>query len=130
MGFEDIQRGPLSHKIPTTTCGSSVMNFPSKGTSEVSNSQSQGAVCIESCPGAIQRLFSKEKTGFDITYGDWSSDVCSSDLGDIGGAVGDLVVTPLKVAVLHVERDGDRKGVGKGRSVELVGRRVIKKKTN
>src|ERR1051325_5971413 len=25
--------------------------------------------------------FFKEKTAYEITYGDWSSDVCSSDLG-------------------------------------------------
>src|ERR1051325_12025469 len=27
-------------------------------------------------------FFFKQKTAYEITYGDWSSDVCSSDLGD------------------------------------------------
>src|ERR1051325_4605180 len=30
-------------------------------------------------------LFFKQKTAYEITYGDWSSDVCSSDLGLIQG---------------------------------------------
>src|ERR1051325_3627324 len=30
--------------------------------------------------GAIFLFFFKQKTAYEITYGDWSSDVCSSDL--------------------------------------------------
>src|SRR6059036_2277038 len=28
-------------------------------------------------------FFFKQKTAYEITYGDWSSDVCSSDLGNV-----------------------------------------------
>src|SRR5213595_671603 len=30
-------------------------------------------------------FFFKQKTAYEITEGDWSSDVCSSDLGELGG---------------------------------------------
>src|SRR6187401_3695718 len=30
-------------------------------------------------------FFFKQKTAYEITYGDWSSDVCSSDLGSLSG---------------------------------------------
>src|ERR1051325_5759075 len=30
----------------------------------------------------VEFFFFKQKTAYEITYGDWSSDVCSSDLGD------------------------------------------------
>src|ERR1051325_1315804 len=33
---------------------------------------------------AIIVFFFKQKTAYEITYGDWSSDVCSSDLGFLG----------------------------------------------
>jgi len=40
-------------------------------------------------------FFFKQKTAYEITYGDWSSDVCSSDL-----------VRGLGVFFLNVERMG------------------------
>src|SRR6059036_4218551 len=48
-------------------------------------------------------FFSKQKTAYEITYGDWSSDVCSSDLArdewvhgrpvDMGALAGQLRVS-------------------------------------
>src|SRR5213079_3597584 len=35
--------------------------------------------------GATLFFFFEQKTAYEITTGDWSSDVCSSDLGDDGG---------------------------------------------
>src|ERR1051325_12076926 len=35
--------------------------------------------CTASC--VLFFFFFKQKTAYEITYGDWSSDVCSSDLG-------------------------------------------------
>src|SRR6266487_7084366 len=67
--------------------------------------------------------------------GDWSSDVCSSDLGAraLGPAFG-----RSWAAAAHRPADdarpawlrGDRKSVVKGKSVDLGGRRIIKKKKN
>src|SRR5213595_3462183 len=35
-------------------------------------------------PAMFAFFFFKQKTAYEITEGDWSSDVCSSDLGDHG----------------------------------------------
>ena len=32
---------------------------------------------------SLKKIFFKQKTAYEITYGDWSSDVCSSDLGAV-----------------------------------------------
>src|SRR3546814_4394636 len=36
-------------------------------------------------------FFFKQKTAYDMRISDWSSDVCSSDLGDQGKALGDRI---------------------------------------
>src|SRR6184192_1238556 len=41
----------------------------------------------ESSPTAIVFFF-KQKTAYEMSIGDWSSDVCSSELGGIGSAAG------------------------------------------
>src|SRR5213079_3788678 len=72
-------------------------------------------------------FFFKQKTAYEITTGDWSSDVCSSDLprarADVHHRVAD--VRPDRLG-------GDRKSVVWGKSVgccvDLGGRRIIKKK--
>src|SRR3989442_13346219 len=75
---------------------------------------------------------------------DWSSDVCSSDLNDrsrIGGILDDREDEPRIVGPCVVVQSGareflardlrlDRKSVVKGKSVDLGGRRIIKKKKN
>ena len=33
---------------------------------------------------SLKKIFFKQKTAYEITYGDWSSDVCSSDLLEAG----------------------------------------------
>src|ERR1019366_9923515 len=58
---------------------------------------------------------------------DWSSDVCSSDLG--------LSLPGLRriasgIAILPISCRKDRKSVVSGKSVDLGGRRIIKKKKN
>src|SRR6059036_4236123 len=47
-------------------------------------------------------FFSKQKTAYEITYGDWSSDVCSSDL-----PASELeILTPAQLAgLLQVEEE-------------------------
>src|SRR3712207_1915813 len=76
---------------------------------------------------------------------DWSSDVCSSDLtawswrsalslgggplvDDGPGDAGALVVGQADGALGGDPGDEDRKSVGEGKSVDLGGRRIIKKK--
>src|SRR3546814_5623823 len=56
-------------------------------------------------------FFFKQKTAYEMRISDWSSDVCSSDLRDIGaaGAAGDIGVDRAV--------DGDRRGAAR-RAVE------------
>ena len=77
-------------------------------------------------------------TAYEIKECDWYSDVCSSDR-DGGGTRGKK---KKKGGGFAEEGDGffrrtsghgvclDRKSVVKGKSVDLAGRRIIKKKTN
>ena len=61
-------------------------------------------------------FFFKQKTAYEMKIRDWSSDVCSSDLyiiDDVWGA-------PVQM--------GRSKSVVEGKSVDLGGRRIIKKK--
>src|SRR5690348_18339100 len=63
--------------------------------------------------------------------GDWSSDVCSSDLGVVNLLVSlrDLVRRKRRAAARAVRDDlVDRKSVVSGKSVDLGGRRILKKK--
>src|SRR2546430_17372060 len=93
--------------------------------------------------GLIAFLFSSRRrhTRFDC---DWSSDVCSSDLWRRGGqrrlqlagrvagaAVAGSVVVPVAAGAGHEagpSPPGDRKRGVEGKSVDLGGRRIIKKK--
>src|SRR5260221_11903485 len=82
---------------------------------------------------------------------DWSSDVCSSDLGRrqclvgdrcAGAAIADKTLPPTSPAAygdtkaqtistlekIRAQLQRDRKKVGKGKRVDLGGRRIIKKK--
>src|SRR6059036_532021 len=57
-------------------------------------------------------FFFKQKTAYEITYGDWSSDVCSSDLGAAGErrlleAAGDRADRGLRDPGLRDHRRGD-----------------------
>src|SRR3546814_13208098 len=97
-------------------------------------------------------FFFKQKTAYEMRISDWSSDVCSSDLGHraeiaeplaklfqagrprierkIGGVVGD---EGLEYFETDIAKDAlDRKSVVEGTSVsgrvDLGGRRIIKKK--
>src|SRR6187431_3727739 len=74
-------------------------------------------------------FFFKQKTAYEITVRDWSSDVCSSDLPPDRNRQPGLVPG----AADRLRRDRvDRKSVEKGKSVDccvdLGGRRIIKKK--
>src|SRR5438034_8550171 len=60
---------------------------------------------------------------------DWSSDVCSSDLTPAARHVGQANVKVFGDLPLdRINRQRDRKSVVKGKSVDLGGRRIIKKK--
>src|SRR4051812_49441540 len=66
---------------------------------------------------------------------DWSSDVCSSDLSlpSLVHAVSVTASSTLNRKLhleLHIQQAPDRKSVVKGKSVDLGGRRIIKKKRN
>src|SRR5213075_3562691 len=71
----------------------------------------------------------KQKTAYEITRRDWSSDVCSSDLR---ARAGPPTWTPPAGRGAAAARRGDRKSVVQGKSVpccvDLGGRRIIKKK--
>src|SRR3546814_14989873 len=102
------------------------------------------------CSVIVVGFFCKQKTAYEMRISDWSSDVCSSDLLDIGAG---RMKRPCRC--LHVSHDGarldrerraeqeqpghrrnlddpDRKSVVSGQSVsvrvDLGGRRIIKKK--
>src|SRR3546814_16225672 len=100
--------------------------------------------------------FFKQKTAYEMRISDWSSDVCSSDLGHIDDRrhrrAREEIAQRLQLAhqpgeradrtALHVEPDrhqplehrSDRKSVVSGKSVsvrvDLGGLRIIKKKTH
>src|SRR5881227_4367049 len=76
-------------------------------------------------------FFFKQKTAYEITVRDWSSDVCSSDLrhrSPIFAATGYLPLLP-SLTVDKLTRSEERR-VGKDVDccVDLGGRRIIKKK--
>src|SRR3546814_15585392 len=99
-------------------------------------------------------FFCKQKTAYELRISDWSSDVCSSDLGSIEELAGLLNIEPatLRASIerfngfVRQNRDddfhrgeraydrwiGDRKSVVEGKSVsvrvDLGGRRILKKK--
>src|SRR6059036_4143963 len=61
-------------------------------------------------------FFFKQKTAYEITYGDWSSDVCSSDLSDAAMARqrGDArSIHCRRHAVAVVQRRSEERRVGK-----------------
>jgi len=47
-------------------------------------------------------LFFKQKTAYEIPKRDWSSDVCSSDLGALSGRMGDGYLLPTTPEVSFV----------------------------
>src|SRR5216117_4432897 len=70
-------------------------------------------------------FFFKQKTAYEIRKGDWSSDVCSSDLGD-----GSSIPTRYPPATCQTGGRSEERRVGKSvlPCVDLGGRRIIKKK--
>src|SRR3546814_6183574 len=88
-------------------------------------------------------FFFKQKTAYEMRISDWSSDVCSSDLGRrlFAALVARRQAPRLRLdrgrqrpalGALDGWRRGDRKSVVSGKSVsvrvDLGGRRIIKKK--
>src|SRR3546814_2427946 len=47
-------------------------------------------MCTFEC-GSVVFFFFKQKTAYEMRISDWSSDVCSSDLHDLGGTAADRV---------------------------------------
>src|SRR3546814_18869428 len=84
-------------------------------------------------------LFFNQKTAYEMRISDWSSDVCSSDLGAVAIGRGDDEVLPADCLVpcfIRTENatelslaEKDRKSVVSGKSVsvrvDLGGRRII-----
>src|SRR3546814_8663052 len=79
-------------------------------------------------------FFFKQKTAYEMRISDWSSDVCSSDLGDVEAARGHVGghqhaclagleqvqrLLPLRLALVAVDRDGAQAG-----GLELFGEAV------
>ena len=107
---------------------------------------------MEQCVGEVQKddvgegsagvcvwfgvfFFFKQKTAYEIGTGDWSSDVCSSDLSERTELKKrQLDIEERKVAAQEKQLEllmllvKDRKSVVQGKSVDLGGRRIIKKK--
>ena len=81
-------------------------------------------------------FFFKQKTAYEIVSRDWSSDVCSSDLVEkIDVQTNKKIIIPrygdlaeLVAITFPDSNDVDRKSVVQGKSVDLGGRRIIKKK--
>ena len=80
-------------------------------------------------------FFFKQKTAYEIVDCDWSSDVCSSDLLPSTEIMVFLPPAPQFVPNKRKENVNggpikliDRKSVVQGKSVDLGGRRIIKKK--
>src|ERR1051325_11976373 len=66
-------------------------------------------------------LFFKQKTAYEITYGDWSSDVCSSDLFEVAKTLFGL--DSAGVIILTDSGTGQRDGAAlHGDVAELVAR--------
>src|SRR3546814_6305659 len=59
-------------------------------------------------------VFFKQKTAYEMRISDWSSDVCSSDLADVGvvAARADVEQQLLPGVVEHRRDDGDVRQVG------------------
>ena len=84
----------------------------------------------------IYIFFFKQKTAYEILTCDWSSDVCSSDLlidprhlsfSRMSASRSPLRRTSVQQET-HESEFADRKSVVQGKSVDLGGRRIIKKK--
>src|SRR6187455_3563433 len=76
-------------------------------------------------------FFFKQKTAYEMVMSDWSSDVCSSDLVDVGPG-GEGTIAPREHHGLDVRLVGE---IGRAscrervhHRVDLGGRRIIKKK--
>src|SRR3546814_5958599 len=78
-------------------------------------------------------LFFKQKTAYELRISDWSSDVCSSDLGDRGGGgvpglgpdAGDRADDPQARRVAAAYARGDaRREIGRAACRERVGQYV------
>src|SRR6184192_4624652 len=70
-------------------------------------------------------FFFKQKTAYEMSIGDWSSDVCSSDLLWLLGIAGER---PVACELNHIRSEERRVGKEFNRRVDLGGRRIIKKK--
>src|SRR3546814_12642114 len=54
-------------------------------------------------------FFFKQKTAYELRISDWSSDVCSSDLREVGGAIGaDVLHDHVDLDVGSADRSQDR----------------------
>src|SRR5213595_4096897 len=73
-------------------------------------------------------FFFKQKTAYEVTEGDWSSDVCSSDLERVLARVVDLPARQRPPPRARGRSEERRVGKSVLSCVDLGGRRIIKKK--
>src|SRR6266581_3787363 len=80
------------------------------------------------CPGGAARFFFSSSRRHTSWTGDWSSDVCSSDLRRPAAAGGDRAGAGQQAGDPTRRRADDRKSVVYGNSVKLGGRAIMEKK--
>src|SRR6516162_11841218 len=91
---------------------------------------SESLSCNYGTTPRLHKLVFSSRRRHTSLHGDWSSDVCSSDLGARGSvpAGGPDPRAPAVAPLLHAAERLDRKSVVLGKRVDLGGRRIIKKK--
>src|SRR3546814_8599722 len=65
-------------------------------------------------------FFFKQKTAYEMRISDWSSDVCSSDLGHIG------IKPPALLACRRVQRDHNVLGRADIKAIAVLERRILR----
>src|SRR3546814_3124345 len=70
--------------------------------------------CIRSCWLVLFYLFFffKQKTAYEMRISDWSSDVCSSDLGHAVEQVAEALDIGVVQRRVDLVEDADRRGIG------------------
>src|SRR6267378_8600440 len=84
--------------------------------------------CASTTDFTRPRFFFSSRRLHTISLRDWSSDVCSSDLSSPSRSIAERAARADRRSSPSGDSTIDRKSVVKGKSVDLGGRRIIKKK--